>query len=101
MANTNSAKKRIQVAERNRLQNKSYKSSMRTLMKKCFTACSSYGSKPGEEGHWLGFTGPSAPTRAIAGRPKHNKEPTNRAHALNLRADLTGQALATKNSVNR
>ena len=49
MANIISAKKRIQIAERNRLQNKSYKSSMRTLMKRCFTACESYISKPGEE----------------------------------------------------
>ncbi len=49
MANITSAKKRIQIAERNRLQNKSYKSAMRTLMKRCFAACESYVSKPGEE----------------------------------------------------
>ena len=48
MANNKSSKKRIQVAERNRLQNKSYKSAMRTLMKRCFTACSAFTQQPGE-----------------------------------------------------
>ncbi len=49
MANNNSAKKRIQIAERNRLQNKTYKSAMRTLMKKCFAACDAYIQNPGED----------------------------------------------------
>ena len=49
MANNNSAKKRIEIAERNRLRNRSYKSSMRTLMKHCFSACDASGSAPGEE----------------------------------------------------
>ncbi|WP_036900578.1 MULTISPECIES: 30S ribosomal protein S20 [Prochlorococcus] len=49
MANTNSAKKRIQVAERNRLQNRSYRSAIRTLMKKCFASCGTYMNKPGEQ----------------------------------------------------
>ena len=49
MANNKSSKKRIQIAERNRLQNRSYKSSMRTLMKRCFTACGSYEQNPGED----------------------------------------------------
>ena len=49
MANTNSAKKRIQVAERNRLQNKNYKSTVRTLMKRCFAACGIFENKPDEE----------------------------------------------------
>ncbi|HJN32921.1 MAG TPA: 30S ribosomal protein S20, partial [Prochlorococcus sp.] len=40
MANNKSSKKRVQIAERNRLENKSYKSAMRTLMKRCFSACS-------------------------------------------------------------
>jgi len=34
VANNKSAKKRIQIAERNRLVNKSYKSTVRTLTKK-------------------------------------------------------------------
>tara|TARA_B100000131_G_C18036401_1_gene580608 strand:+ start:732 stop:1031 length:300 start_codon:yes stop_codon:yes gene_type:complete len=49
VANITSAKKRIQVSERNRLQNRSYKSAMRTLMKRCFNACQTYISNPGEE----------------------------------------------------
>ncbi len=49
MANITSAKKRIQIAERNRLQNKSYRSAVRTLMKRCFAECQSYESKPDEQ----------------------------------------------------
>ena len=46
MANTKSAKKRIQIAERNRLINKSYKSSVRTLTKKTITNCEKYKQDP-------------------------------------------------------
>jgi len=49
VANNKSSKKRVQIAERNRLQNKSYKSALRTLMKRCLTACSAYSEKPGDE----------------------------------------------------
>ncbi len=49
MANNKSAKKRIQIAERNRIENRSYKSSMRTLMKRCFLACTTYKAKPDEK----------------------------------------------------
>ena len=49
VANNKSSKKRIQIAERNRLQNKSYKSSMRTLIKRCLSACNEYAQQPGEE----------------------------------------------------
>ena len=49
MANNKSAKKRIEIAERNRLRNRTYKSSMRTLMKRCFTACDAYTAAPGDE----------------------------------------------------
>ena len=48
MANNKSAKKRIQIAERNRIQNKSYKSAVRTLMKNCFEACTKYQKTPDE-----------------------------------------------------
>ena len=43
MANNKSSKKRIDIAERNRLRNRSYKSALRTLMKRCFTACAACG----------------------------------------------------------
>ena len=49
MANTKSAKKRIQIAERNRLENKNYKSTVRTLMKRCFIACAAFGKESGDE----------------------------------------------------
>lgn len=48
MANNKSAKKRIEIAERNRLRNRTYKSSMRTLMKRCFAACVAYSQEPGD-----------------------------------------------------
>ena len=47
MANNKSSKKRVLIAERNRLQNRSYKSAVRTLIKRCFTACSTYSQEPG------------------------------------------------------
>ena len=46
MANNNSAKKRIQIAERNRLINKSYKSTVRTLTKKTLENCEKYKKDP-------------------------------------------------------
>ena len=48
MANNKSSKKRVQIAERNRLHNRSYKSALRTLMKRCFTACDVYTAEPGD-----------------------------------------------------
>ncbi len=49
MANNKSAKKRIQVAERNRLINKSYKSTVRTLTKKTLENCEKYTKDPNED----------------------------------------------------
>jgi len=49
VANTKSAKKRIQIAERNRLINKSYKSTVRTLTKKTLENCQKYKNDPNEE----------------------------------------------------
>ncbi|AFY53305.1 SSU ribosomal protein S20P [Rivularia sp. PCC 7116] len=49
MANSRSALKRVQVAERNRLRNKSYKSALRTLMKKYFVTLEKYTAEPSEE----------------------------------------------------
>ena len=49
MANNKSAKKRIQVAERNRLVNKSYKSTVRTLTKKTLANCEKYKQEPNSE----------------------------------------------------
>jgi small subunit ribosomal protein S20 len=49
VANNKSAIKRIQIAERNRLRNKSYKSAVRTLMKNYFNALASYEANPTPE----------------------------------------------------
>ena len=49
MANNKSAKKRIQVAERNRLVNKSYKSTVKTLTKKTLVNCEKYKQDPNSE----------------------------------------------------
>ena len=49
MANNNSAKKRIQIAERNRLQNKNHKSTVRTLIKRFFVACGTLDKESGDE----------------------------------------------------
>ena len=48
MANNNSAKKRIQIAERNRLINKSYKSTVRTFTKKTLENCAKFKKEPNE-----------------------------------------------------
>ena len=44
MANSKSALKRIRVNERNRLRNKSYKSAVKSLMKKYFQAVEAYSA---------------------------------------------------------
>jgi len=48
VANNKSAKKRIQIAERNRLINKSYKSTVRTFTKKTLEFCEKYKKDPNE-----------------------------------------------------
>ena len=49
MANIKSAIKRVQIAERNRLRNKTYKSAVKTLMKKYFAAVETYAAAPTPE----------------------------------------------------
>lgn len=49
MANSKSAIKRINIAERNRLCNKAYKSSVKTLVKKYFSAVATYTADPSAE----------------------------------------------------
>ncbi len=49
MANTKSAIKRVQIAERNRLRNKAYSSAVKTLTKNFLAALQSYGAKPSPE----------------------------------------------------
>ncbi len=49
MANSKSAIKRVQIAERNRLRNKAYKSAVKTLMKKYFAAVEACAAEPTPE----------------------------------------------------
>lgn len=46
MANIKSAIKRIEISERNRLRNKSYKSAVKTLAKKYFSAVEEHAANP-------------------------------------------------------
>lgn len=49
MANIKSAIKRIDIAERNRLRNKSYKSAVKTLTKRCLSEVDAYKADPNPE----------------------------------------------------
>lgn len=49
MANIKSAIKRVQITERNRLRNKSYKSAVKTLMKRYLGAVETYAANPTPE----------------------------------------------------
>ena len=49
VANSKSALKRIQIAERNRLYNKSYKSAIKTLIKRYTDSLEAYASDPSSE----------------------------------------------------
>ncbi|GAX44787.1 ribosomal protein S20 [Tolypothrix sp. NIES-4075] len=49
MANTKSALKRANIAERNRLRNKAYKSAVKTLMKKYLLTVATYAANPSSE----------------------------------------------------
>ncbi|MBD2634619.1 MAG: 30S ribosomal protein S20 [Limnothrix sp.] len=49
MANIKSAIKRVQIAERNRLRNKAYKSAVRTLTKKYLSSVDAYAANPSPE----------------------------------------------------
>ncbi|MEM7578927.1 MAG: 30S ribosomal protein S20 [Cyanobacteria bacterium P01_A01_bin.80] len=49
MANSKSALKRANIAERNRLRNKAYKSAIRTLTKKFLVSLDNYASNPTDE----------------------------------------------------
>ena len=56
MANNKSAKKRIQITERNRLINKSYKSTVKTLTKKTLENCEKYKKDPNKDNENLVIT---------------------------------------------
>lgn len=49
VANIKSAIKRVQIAERNRLRNRSYKSAVKTLTRRYLAALNDYSTDPGPE----------------------------------------------------
>jgi len=53
LANTKSAKKRILVAERNRQINRTYKSTVKTLIKKTIISCENYKKDPNADNEKL------------------------------------------------
>ena len=53
MANNKSAKKRILIAERNRQENRIYKSTVRTLIKKTILSCETYKKDPNADNEKL------------------------------------------------
>ena len=95
MANNKSAKKRIVVAERNRLINKFYKSTVRTLTKKTFESCEKYKKEPNEENKNLVNTSLnkafSLIDKAVKKNVLHKNNGANRKSKINnfVKATLT------------
>ena len=87
MANNKSAKKRIQIAERNRLINKSYKSTVRTLTKKTLENCAKYKKEPNEDNKNLVITSLSKAfsliDKAIKKNVLHKNNGANKKSKLN------------------
>ena len=95
MANNKSAKKRIQIAERNRLINKSYKSTVRTLTKKTLENCEKYQKDPNENNEGLVKTSLnkafSLIDKAVKKNILHKNNGANRKSKINkfVKATLT------------
>jgi len=87
VANNKSAKKRIQIAERNRLLNKSYKSTVKTLTKKTLENCEKYKKEPNEENKNLVSTSLnktfSLIDRAVKKNVLHKNNGANRKSKIN------------------
>ena len=87
MANNKSAKKRIQIAERNRLINKTYKSSVRTLTKKTLDNCEKYKKDPNEDNKNLVITSLSKAfsliDKAVKKNVLHKNNGANRKSKIN------------------
>jgi small subunit ribosomal protein S20 len=87
VANNKSSKKRIQVAERNRLMNKSYKSTVRTLTKKTIENCEKYQKTPNEDNKNLVHTSLnqafSVIDKAVKKNVLHKNNGANRKSKIN------------------
>ena len=88
MANNKSAKKRIQIAERNRLFNKSYKSTVRTLTKKTLESCENYKKDPNEDNENLVKTSLSKAfsliDKAVKKNVLHKNNGANKKSKINI-----------------
>ena len=97
MANNKSAKKRIQIAERNRLINKSYKSTVKTWTKKTLENCEKYRKEPNEENKNLVNTSLnkafSLIDKAVKKNVLHKNNGANRKSKIN---NLVKTTLTTK-----
>ena len=97
MANNKSAKKRIQIAERNRLINKSYKSTVRTLTKKTLENCEKYKKEPNQDNEDLVKTSLnkafSLIDKAVKKNVLHKNNGANKKSKIN---NLVKTALTTK-----
>jgi len=97
VANNKSAKKRIQIAERNRLINKTYKSTVRTLTKKTLENCEKYKKNPNEENKILVKTSLnkafSVIDKAVKKNVLHKNNGANRKSKIN---NIVKTALTTK-----
>ena len=97
MANNKSAKKRIQIAERNRLINKSYKSTVRTLIKKTMDNCEKYKKEPNDDNKILLTTSVnkafSLIDKAVKKNVLHKNNGANRKSKIN---NLVKTTLASK-----
>ena len=97
VANNKSAKKRIQIAERNRLINRSYKSTVRTLTKKTLENCAKYKKDPNEENKNLVQTSLnkafSLIDKAVKKNVLHKNNGANRKSKINnfVKTTLTGK----------
>ena len=93
MANTKSAKKRIEIAERNRLINRSYKSTVRTLTKKTLESCEKYKKDPNDDNKNLVTTSLnkafSMIDKAVKKNVLHKNNGANRKSKINNHVKIT------------
>ncbi|ACB00035.1 MULTISPECIES: 30S ribosomal protein S20 [Cyanophyceae] len=99
MANIKSAIKRIQTAERNRLRNKSYKSAVKTLTKKCLQAIEQYAAAPSADAQaeaqkYLSATYSKIDKAVKRGVYHHNTAARKKARLAKEFKQATGQVAA-------
>lgn len=103
MANIKSAIKRIQVAERNRLRNKSYKSAIKTLTKKYLSAVEEYAAQPSDEARQVVLTSMSvtyskidkAVKKGVLHRSNGSRKKANLARLFRSKVDTFSGAEAS------